>query len=90
MKFDNELIIKLIKTAIYIVIGIVIYNIIAYLVKKIAFKDKVTDQEIIRKIIIYSFPLVMIDIFKSLYSYVDMYANIINSYRKHMNRELRL
>lgn len=37
----------------------------------ISFKDKITDQEIIRKIIIYSFPLVMIDIFKSLYSVVD-------------------
>ena len=49
MKFDNELIIKLIKTAIYIVIGIVIYNIIAYLVKKIAFKDKVTDESSKRK-----------------------------------------
>lgn len=32
----------------------------------------ITDKEIFRKIIVYAFPFIMIDIFKSFYSYVDM------------------
>ncbi len=32
----------------------------------------VTNKEIIRKIFIYAFPFIMIDIFKSLYNYVDL------------------
>ncbi len=34
-------------------------------------KVKISDKEIIKKIAIYAFPLIMIDIFKSLYSFVD-------------------
>ena len=49
MKFDNELIIKLIKTAIVIVLSIVIYNIISYLFKKFAYNQKLTDDTSKRK-----------------------------------------
>ena len=34
-------------------------------------EPKITNKEILRKIMIYAFPLIMIDIFKSLYSVVD-------------------
>ena len=34
-------------------------------------KPKITNKEILKKIMIYAFPLIMIDIFKSLYSMVD-------------------
>lgn len=34
-------------------------------------EPKITNKEILRKIMIYAFPLIMIDIFKSLYSMVD-------------------
>lgn len=34
-------------------------------------EPKITNKEILKKIIIYAFPLIMIDIFKSLYSIVD-------------------
>ena len=37
-------------------------------------EPRITDKEICRKIIIYAFPLVMIDIFKSLYSVVDTFT----------------
>ena len=37
-------------------------------------EPKITDKQILRKIIIYAFPLVMIDIFKSLYSVVDTFT----------------
>ena len=36
-------------------------------------QPKITDQEIIRKIIIYAFPFVMIDVFKSLINSVDVF-----------------
>ncbi len=32
----------------------------------------ITNKDIFKKIIIYSFPLIMIDLFKSLYNYIDM------------------
>ena len=32
----------------------------------------VTSKEIIKKIFIYAFPFIMIDIFKSIYSYIDL------------------
>ena len=34
----------------------------------------VSDKIIIKKIIMYAFPFIMIDIFKSLYSYIDMFT----------------
>ena len=34
-------------------------------------EPKISNKEILRKIVIYAFPLIMIDIFKSLYSFVD-------------------
>ncbi len=36
-------------------------------------QPKITDQEIIRKIIVYAFPFVMIDVFKSLINSVDVF-----------------
>lgn len=40
--------------------------------KELSVKEpKITNKEILRKIMIYAFPLIMIDIFKSLYSVVD-------------------
>lgn len=40
--------------------------------KKLDIKEpKITNKDIFKKIIIYAFPLIMIDIFKSLYSMVD-------------------
>ena len=38
----------------------------------------ITDKQILRKIILYAVPFIMIDVFKSLYSYVDM-LTVINS-----------
>lgn len=32
----------------------------------------ITNKEIIKKIVIYAFPFIMIDLFKSLYNYIDM------------------
>ena len=49
MNIDQELIIKLIKTAVIIVISIIIYNIIAYLFRRFAFKQKLTDDSSKRK-----------------------------------------
>ncbi len=34
-------------------------------------EPKITDKEILKKILIYAFPLIMIDIFKSLYNMID-------------------
>lgn len=44
--------------------------------KKIIYvnEPKISDKEICKKILIYAFPLVMIDIFKSLYSVVDTFT----------------
>ena len=57
MKIDNELIVKLIKTAIVIVIAIIIYNVIAYFVKKVAFNKKLTDESSKRKRTFYTLML---------------------------------
>ena len=35
-------------------------------------EPKITEKEILRKIVIYSIPFILIDIFKSFYNYVDM------------------
>lgn len=37
-------------------------------------EKKISNKSIIRKIIIYSIPFIMIDLFKSLYNYVDMFS----------------
>lgn len=34
----------------------------------------ISDKAIIKKIVIYAFPFIMIDIFKSLYNYIDMFT----------------
>ena len=34
----------------------------------------VSDKAIIKKIVVYAFPFIMIDIFKSLYNYIDMFT----------------
>ena len=57
MKIDNDLIIKLIKTAIIIGVAIVIYNVIAYFVKKVAFNKNLTDEAGKRKRTFYTLML---------------------------------
>lgn len=43
-----------------------------FLEKELKVKEpKITNKQILKKIVIYAFPLIMIDIFKSLYSMVD-------------------
>ncbi len=49
MTIDNELIIKLIKTAIVIAVAIIIYNVIAYFIRKVAFNKKLVDESGKRK-----------------------------------------
>lgn len=44
----------------------------------------ITDKEIIRKIFIYAAPFIMIDIFRSLYNYVDM-VTVVKGLVKHAN-----
>ena len=57
MKIDNDLIIKLIKTAIIIGVAIVIYNVVAYFVKKVAFNKNLTDEAGKRKRTFYTLML---------------------------------
>lgn len=37
-------------------------------------EPKITSKEILRKIIVYAIPFIMIDVFKSIYNYVDMFS----------------
>ena len=58
------------------------YLVEKYLKNKSKFQEKirdvnepiVTDKVILRKIIIYAIPFIMIDLFKSIYNYVDMFS----------------
>ena len=69
MKIDHELVLKLIKTAIIITIAIIIYNIIAYFIKRFAFNSKITDEASKRKRTFYT---LMLNIIKYIIMFLTL------------------
>ncbi len=55
-----------------------------FLEDKKANEPIITNKQIFKKIVIYAVPFIMIDIFKSLYSYVDM-VTVVKGLVKHAN-----